>query len=78
MIHEQLNMEELWDGANWEKPKYREENVSQCHFVCHKSKAFRPGIETVFTKGAKSMVTRVKQKCLPPSQKTVTRDVTCA
>jgi hypothetical protein len=39
-------MEHRWNEIDRGKPKYSEKNLSQCHFVYHKSHMDRPGIET--------------------------------
>jgi hypothetical protein len=38
-------MEHRWNAIDREKPKYSRENLSQCHFVRHKSHMDWPGIE---------------------------------
>jgi hypothetical protein len=38
-------MEHRWNEIDWGKPKYSERNLSQCHFVYHKSHMDRPGIK---------------------------------
>jgi hypothetical protein len=38
-------MEHRWNEIDRGKPKYLERNLSQCHFVYHKSHIDRPGIE---------------------------------
>jgi hypothetical protein len=40
-----LVMEHWWDEIDRGKPKYSEKNLSQCHFVRHKSHTDGPGIE---------------------------------
>ena len=40
-------MEHRWNEIDRVKPKYSEKNLSQCHFVHHKSHTHRPGIEPV-------------------------------
>jgi hypothetical protein len=39
-------MEHRWKEIDGEKPKYSEKNLSQWHFVNHKSHINRPEIET--------------------------------
>jgi hypothetical protein len=38
-------MEHRWNETDRGKPKYSGKNMSQCHFVHHKSHMDRPGIE---------------------------------
>jgi hypothetical protein len=38
-------MEHRWKEIDRGKPKYSEKNLSQCHFVHHKSNMDRPGIK---------------------------------
>jgi hypothetical protein len=38
-------MEHLWNEIDRRKPKYSGKNLSQCHFVNHKSHMDSPGIE---------------------------------
>jgi hypothetical protein len=40
-----LVMEHRWNEIDRGKPKYSGKNLSQCHFVHHKSHMDRPGIE---------------------------------
>jgi hypothetical protein len=40
-------MEHRWNETDRGKPKYSRKNLSQCHFVRHKSHMDLPGIETV-------------------------------
>jgi hypothetical protein len=40
-------MEHRWNEIDRGKPRYSGENLSQCHFVHHKSNTDRPGIEPV-------------------------------
>jgi hypothetical protein len=40
-----LVMEHQWNETDREKPKNSGKNLSQCHFVHHKSNMERPGIE---------------------------------
>jgi hypothetical protein len=37
-------MEDRWNETDREKPKYSGKNLSQCHFVKHKSHMEWPGI----------------------------------
>jgi hypothetical protein len=39
-------MEHRWNETDRGKPKYSEKNLSQCHFVYHKSHMDQLGIET--------------------------------
>jgi hypothetical protein len=39
-------MEQQWNEIDRGTPKYSEKNLSQCHFVNHKSHKDRPEIET--------------------------------
>jgi hypothetical protein len=32
-----MSMEFWWNDTDWGKPQYSEKNLSQCHFVRHKS-----------------------------------------
>jgi hypothetical protein len=38
-------MEHRWNEIDWGKPKYSGKNLSQCHFVHHKSLMDGPRIE---------------------------------
>jgi hypothetical protein len=38
-------MEHRWNEIDRGKPKYSEKNLSQCHYVHHKSHMDRPGVE---------------------------------
>jgi hypothetical protein len=38
-------MKQRWNETDRGNPKYSEKNLSQCHFVDHKSHMDRPGIE---------------------------------
>jgi hypothetical protein len=40
-----ISMEHGWNDIDRGKPKYSERNLSQCHFVYHKSHMDRLGIE---------------------------------
>ena len=40
-----LNMDKVWDGSNWVKPKYWKKNMSQWHLVHHKFNIDWPGIK---------------------------------
>jgi hypothetical protein len=42
-----LVMEQWWSEIDRGRPKYSEENLSQCHFVHQKSHMDSAGIETV-------------------------------
>jgi hypothetical protein len=40
-----ISMEHRWNEIDRGKPKYSGKNLSQCHFVHHKSHMDSPGIE---------------------------------
>jgi hypothetical protein len=40
-----MSVEHSWNDSDSEKPQYSDKNLSQCHFVNHKSHMDWPGIE---------------------------------
>jgi hypothetical protein len=44
-MNEWTNIERLWTDTDKGKPKYSEKNLSQFHFVHHKSQLALPGIK---------------------------------
>jgi hypothetical protein len=45
VIDELMSLKHWWNGTDREELKYSERNLSQCHFVHHKSHVERFGLE---------------------------------